>query len=131
MALSLALERPIFSYGSLKTIPDIRNMNYEQFKLAYETEAVHNHFKYIGDTAHTDREAILLHYDGQTHYSAVLKREDKVEPLVPFVQIIELLVDHQVHNGQQNDHDNNDEDDEEEENKEEKFAKGMHNGKFL
>ncbi|KAJ6644243.1 hypothetical protein Bhyg_09210 [Pseudolycoriella hygida] len=91
MALSLALKRPIYSYGSLIDVTESAFLSYEQFRLNYEEESFHNHFKYIGDANDANNEPILLHYDGHSHYSSVLKRSDCVKPLVPLVQIIDVL----------------------------------------
>ncbi|KAG4079304.1 hypothetical protein HA402_007996 [Bradysia odoriphaga] len=91
IALSLALKRPIYSYGSLIDIPESSVMGYEQFRQSYETESFPNHFKFIGDANDATNEPILLHYDGYSHYSCVLKRSDCVKPLVPFIQIIDPI----------------------------------------
>lgn len=91
IALSLALKRPIYSYGSLKDIPQSASMGYEQFRQSYEIESFPNHFKFIGDANDVNNEPILLHYDGCSHYSSVLKTADYVKPLVPYIQIIDAL----------------------------------------
>ncbi|XP_037048120.1 uncharacterized protein LOC119082645 [Bradysia coprophila] len=91
IALSLALKRPIYSYGSLIDIPESSVMGYEQFRQSYEIESFLNHFKFIGDAHDANNEPILLHYDGYSHYSCVLKRFYCVKPLVPFIQIIDAF----------------------------------------
>lgn len=92
MALSLALKRPIYSYGSLADISYSAILSYDQFRQTYETESFPNHFKYVGDANDADNEPILLHYDGNSHYSAVLKRLPSVKPLVPFIQIVDTII---------------------------------------
>lgn len=92
MALSLALQRPIYSYGSLIDISESSSLPYKQFRRMYKFEQIPNHFKYIGNANDANNEPILLHYDGSSHYSAVLKTSHDVKPLVPRIQIIDAII---------------------------------------
>ena len=90
MSLSLSLERPIYSYGSIRQLGNYYP-SYRAMKMQYETEDLINHYKYIGDIAHEDNIPVMLYYNGQDHYSVVLPTDSTVKPLVPKTQILEPI----------------------------------------
>ncbi|KAJ6644245.1 hypothetical protein Bhyg_09212 [Pseudolycoriella hygida] len=91
MALSLALKRPIYCYGSMVEINKSALLTYELFRPNYERRCFDNHFKLVGDAKDANNEPILLHYDGDSNYSSVLKTSDYVKPLMPRVRIFDVL----------------------------------------
>ena len=93
MALSLALERPVYSYGSLQILGNDVYGSYDEFRDYYERTDLPNHFKYIANAEHERNRPILLYYNGENHYSVVLPTDTSVEPLVPHSQIIDPIVD--------------------------------------
>ncbi|CAG2168533.1 unnamed protein product [Oppiella nova] len=95
MALSLALRRPIYSYGSLREVfTPYYPRNYPELKDAYERQPINNHFRYIADEADVGAQPILLYYNGRDHYSVVLQVRDDVVPLVPQLQMLEPMYKH-------------------------------------
>jgi hypothetical protein len=92
MALSLALHRPIYSYGSLRLAFDRKSpKHYDELKEAYERQTIQNHFRYIADENNTGAQPILLYYNGRDHYSVVLPVRDDVVALVPQMQLLEPI----------------------------------------
>ncbi|CAG2168072.1 unnamed protein product [Oppiella nova] len=92
MALSLALHRPIYSYGSLRLAFDTKSpKHYEELKEAYERQTIQNHFRYIADENNIGAQPILLYYNGRDHYSVVLPVRDDVVALVPQMQLLEPI----------------------------------------
>jgi hypothetical protein len=72
LALSIALHRPVFSYGSfLMLIGDIE-ISFEQLRRVYERETLANRMRYIGNSDDKNENPICIHYNGENHYSAVL-----------------------------------------------------------
>ncbi|CAG2169396.1 unnamed protein product [Oppiella nova] len=99
MALSLALHKPIYSYGSLRLAFDPKfPRHYSELKEAYEQQSIQNHFRYIADEADVGAQPILLYYNGRDHYSVVLPVRDDVVALVPQMQILEPIFKRELKN---------------------------------
>ena len=98
LALSLALERPVYSFGSLDSMRNKNYSNYEELREDYEKTYLQNHFKYIANTDHERNRPILLYYNGENHYCVVLPTDPSVEPLVPYSQVLDPLINNRKGN---------------------------------
>lgn len=95
--LSVALRRPIYSYGSFKTIdsfPDEQYFSYERFKKVYEELDFINHYSYVGYKEDESREPVCIYYNGETHYCAILpKNAEMYDPIKPKTTLFDHLIE--------------------------------------
>jgi len=91
LALSMALERPIFSYGSSISIGYENFQTYEKLLEYYEQTPLNNQFRYLANEKHVRNNPILLYYNGENHYNVVLPTNDKYRAPVPCTQILEPI----------------------------------------
>jgi hypothetical protein len=104
MALSLALHRPIISYGPFSHISNLsEDMSYEELKTEYESENQINHMLYVGDSDEKENIPICIYYNGENHYCAILPRRRNVEPLIPKTQLFDYVINREKTQIQKND----------------------------
>jgi len=99
LALSLALKRPVYSYGSFLMFIGDEEMTFEQLKSEYESETLPNHMRYVGDIAHRNKSPICIHYNGENHYSVILPMRKGIQPLVPKMKLLDYLIDRRSSEG--------------------------------
>lgn len=95
--LSVALRRPIYSYGSFKTIDsftDEKYISYERFKKTYEELDFINHYSYVGYKEDQFNEPLCIYYNGETHYCAILPKKAKMyDPIKPKTTLFDHLIE--------------------------------------
>jgi hypothetical protein len=92
LALSIALHRPVYSYGSFLMVIGDTEISFEQLRREYERETLANHMRYIGNRDDKNENPICIHYNGENHYSAVLPLKKGTKPLKPKLKIFDYLV---------------------------------------
>lgn len=98
-ALSLAVRRPIYCYGSFGDFGISRLLvghgsMYEAAQAAYERVDCIGHYRLVGfEVDDQDKEPICVYYNGSGHYSAVLPKDPNraVEPWKPKTLLLEYL----------------------------------------
>jgi hypothetical protein len=91
LALSIALHRPIYSYGSFMVFIG-EDLNFERLRTEYERETLENHIRYVGNRDHKNEIPICIHYNGENRYSAILPKRTGVKPLKPKMKIFYHLL---------------------------------------
>jgi hypothetical protein len=91
IALSIALQRPIYSYGSFMMFIG-EDLNFERLRTEYERETLANHIKYVGNRDHKNEIPICIHYNGENHYSAILPKKAGIKPLKPKMKIFDYVL---------------------------------------
>lgn len=92
LALSIALQRPIFSYGSFLTLIGEKEISYNQLKYEYEKDSIPNHMRYVGNSDDKYKRPLCIHYNGENHYSAILPIRKNSDPLVPKMKIFDYVI---------------------------------------
>jgi hypothetical protein len=90
LALSIALHRPIYSYGSFMMF--FGDLNFERLRTEYESETLTNHIRYVGNRDDKDEIPICIHYNGENHYSVILPKRAGVKPLKPKMKIFDYVL---------------------------------------
>ncbi len=91
LALSIALHRPIYSYGSFMMFIG-EDLNFERLRTEYERETLANHMRYVGNRDHKNEIPICIHYNGENHYSIILPKTVGVKPLKPKMKIFDYVL---------------------------------------
>jgi hypothetical protein len=91
LALSIALKRPIYSYGSFMMFFG-KDLNFERLRTEYERETLANHMRYVGNRDDKNEIPICIHYNGENHYSVVLPKRTGLKPLKPKMKIFDYLL---------------------------------------